>query len=393
MGLAGAEKSMTELLKVFDEDRYELHLLALINRGEMFNEVPQSVILHNKCPDSRSVLSMGARLILIKTVLAALFTKIRIFRELPYLFLNIREQIKDGRLQFDKLFWKIISDGTPVLQEKYDIAIAYLEGGAAYYVADHVKADKKAAFIHIDYKKAGYTPLMDHGCYDKMNRIYVVSEDAGKAFREVYPKLTDKMELFYNIINKEAIKKLASQGAGFQDNYDGIRILTIGRLHYQKAYDITIPVIAALKKEGYKVRWYVLGDGAIKGELERMIDKYQVRNDFILLGACLNPYPFLKQCDLYVHVTRFEGKSIAIEEAQVLGKAVVASDCTGNREQIHNGVNGIIVPLDEREIIAGIKKVLDDKTLMSSFGHANESISFDYRKNLNQLYRFMEEHK
>lgn len=393
LGRAGAEKSMTELMKVMDTNKYELHLLVLVNRGEMYDEVPPYVKIHNKHPDNGSVLSIGARFILIKTVIVALLKKFNFLRELPYLFHNMKEQLSNGRIQLDKLFWKIISDGTPVIKEKFDIAIAYLEGGAAYYVADYVKADKKAVFLHIDYKKAGYTPIIDHGCYDKMNRIYIVSEDAKKSFIGVYPQYKDKVEIFYNIINADVIKKLAEKGTGFQDDFDGIRILTIGRLHYQKAYDMAIPVLQKLKKSGYNIRWYVIGDGAIRGELEKMIEKHNVTEDFILLGAKSNPYPFLKQCQLYVHTTRFEGKSIAIEEAQILGKAIVASDCTGNREQIQHGINGIIVDLEEDEIASGIIKVLDDKTLVRKFEQANAEMKFDYRKNLDLLYSFMEDNE
>jgi len=393
MGRAGAEKSMTELMKVMDTSRYELHLLVLVNRGEMYDEVPPYVIIHNKKPNHGSVLSIGARVILVKTVLGAMFNKLQLFRHLPYLFRNMKQQSKNGRIQLDKLFWKILSDGTPIITEKFDIAIAYLEGGSAYYVADHVEADKKAVYIHIDYKKAGYTPLMDHGCYDQMNRIYLVSQDAKKSFLGVYPQYEDKVELFYNIINPQEIKKLANEGSGFQDQYDGIRILTIGRLHYQKAYDIAIPVLAKLVKAGYRLRWYVIGDGAIRSDLEKIIEKHGVKESFILLGATANPYPYLKECDLYVHATRFEGKSIAIEEAQVLGKAIVASDCTGNREQIKDGVNGVIVDLDEDKLVSAIIKVLDDQSLIHRFEQASEKIPFDYRKNLAVLYDFMEENQ
>lgn len=393
MGRAGAEKSMTELMKVMDTSRYELHLLVLVNRGEMYDEVPPYVKIHNRQPDNRSVLSIGARFILIKTVLIASIKKLNIIRNLPYILLNLVEQLKSGKVQLDKLFWKIISDGAPILSEKFDVAIAYLEGGSAYYVADHVKADKKIVYVHIDYKKAGYSPLMDQGCYEKMDRINIVSEDAKKSFLDVYPQYKEKVSLFYNIVNAESIKELAMEGNGFQDGFEGIRILTIGRLHYQKGYDIAIPVLVKLKKLGYSIRWYVIGDGAIRNELDKIINAYDVENDFVLLGAKSNPYPFLKECDLYVHATRFEGKSIAIEEAQILGKAIVASDCTGNREQIKDGENGIIVDFDEEKIVLGIKKVLDDSILKNKFELANAMLKFDYRKNLSLLYGFMEDSK
>ena len=68
---------------------------------------------------------------------------------------------KEGRLMPDKLLWRAISDGARRFPEEYDLAVAFLEGGSAYYVADHVRAKKKAAFIHIDYQKAGYSRELD----------------------------------------------------------------------------------------------------------------------------------------------------------------------------------------------------------------------------------------
>lgn len=390
MGRAGAEKSMTELMKAIDKDKYELHLLSLINRGEMFDSVPTNVIIHNKNPDSKSVLSIGAKLVLYKTVFVSMIKGGNILKNLSYLLKNIREQSRSGDIQLDKLFWRIISEGTPIIKGEFDIAIAYLEGGASYYVANRVRAKKKISYIHIDYKKSGYTPLMDQGCFDNMDKLFIVSEDAKKSFLEVYPKYVDKVDLFYNIINPEEIRSLAKENLGFSDNYNGLRILTIGRLHYQKAYDIAIPVLSKLKKLGYNVRWYVIGEGSIRGQLEKIIKDYDVVNEFILLGGKENPYPYLKKADLYVHTTRFEGKSIAIEEAQVLGKAIVASDCTGNREQIEDGVNGLIVPLEVNEIVKGITKVIDNNELKDKFQQGSLNIQFDYRKNLDGLYRFME---
>ncbi len=70
---------------------------------------------------------------------------------------------KRGKLQTDKLLWRIVSDGAQRFDETFDLAVAWLEGGAAYYVAEHVKAARKAAFIHIDYESAGYTKEMDQG--------------------------------------------------------------------------------------------------------------------------------------------------------------------------------------------------------------------------------------
>jgi glycosyltransferase involved in cell wall biosynthesis len=388
MGRAGAEKSMTELMKAMDPNCFALHLLVLVNRGEMYDEVPSYVIVHNKRIDNRSVLT--AKGFLMKTVLKAMFKNFAIFRELPYLIRSIYTQRKQGRVQFDKLCWKMISDAAPRINEKFDVAIAYLEGGAAYYVADHITAEKKAAFIHIDYQKAGYTPCLDHGCYEIMDQLFIVSEDAKKSFLNIYPQYAPKVKLFGNIIHKEEIQKAAEDGKGFQDDFQGLRILTIARLHYQKAIDLAIAAFSELKSQKYDIRWYVIGEGELKPELEALAAASQVSEDFIFLGARSNPYPYLKQCDLYVHATRFEGKSIAIQEAQALGKAIIVSDCSGNRELIQDHVNGLIVSLDQHSIAAVIKKLLEDKELKYRLEQENRNKDFGYAHEIQMLNQFLQ---
>ena len=97
-----------------------------------------------------------------------------------------------------------------------------------------------------------------------------------------------------------------------------------------------VPAMKLLKDQGIKARWYVLGEGELRNKLQQKIDSLGLKEDFLLLGAKENPYPYYKQCDLYVHATRFEGKSIAIQEAQVLGCTILVSDCSGNREMWTN---------------------------------------------------------
>ena len=154
------------------------------------------------------------------------------------------------------------------------------------------------------------------------------------------------------------IRKL--QAGGFTDSYDGIRLLTVGRLAYQKAYDIAIDAMKIIKDSGCKARWYVLGEGSEREMLEKKIAQFGLQKDFLLLGAVENPYPYYVQTDIYVHATRFEGKSIAIQEAQILGCPVIASDCNGNREQIENGIDGILCSLTPEAIADSIKELIAD---------------------------------
>ena len=111
-----------------------------------------------------------------------------------------------GKIQLDKLLWKVLSDGGDRFDEEFDLAIAYLEGGSTYYVRDHVKAKKKAAFVHVDYSMAGYNRRLDKNVYLDYDKIFTVSTEVAESFTRVYKELEDKTEVFNNIINKQYIR-------------------------------------------------------------------------------------------------------------------------------------------------------------------------------------------
>ena len=270
------------------------------------------------------------------------------------------------------------------------MAVAYLEGGSAYYVADHVKAGRKAAFVHIDYEMAGYSRKLDKNCYLNFDRIYAVSDEAKNSFEKVYPECREKCSFFPNLLDVEGIRKKAACPGGFEDDFKGMRILTVGRLVTQKAYDIALEAMSLLKERGEQARWYVLGEGDQRGALEEKRKRLGLEEDFLLPGAVKNPYPYFAQADIYVHATRFEGKSIAVQEAQILGKAILVSDCNGNREQVTRGVDGLVCELTPESICEEIQRLIHDEGLRLELGKRAAERSFGGREELERLLKLAE---
>jgi glycosyltransferase involved in cell wall biosynthesis len=289
LGRAGAETALLELLRRLDAEEYEISLYVLLGQGEMISQVPQRVHVKNKKICTASVLSGAGRRKLIQTSFLAFFRHGRTIKKMQYVIQNFFRMKKTGNIQPDKLLWRVISDGADRFSETFDLAVAYLEGGSAYYVADHVNAKKKAAFVHIAYGNSGYTREMDRDCYEKMDQIFTVSQETRRHFLEFYPEYEKKVQVFHNILDTDRIAREAQ-----------------------------------------------------------------------LPGAKENLFPYYAQCDLYVHATRFEGKSIAIQEAQTLGCAVIASDCAGNREQIVDGEDGLLCTLTPEGIAEKVEELLDD---------------------------------
>lgn len=390
LGGAGAETALVELLNSLDKTKYDISLYVLMGQGELVDRIPEHVCLLNRKFSSSSVLSKEGRRNMIGAVLKAFWRNGHMAGKTAYAFRTFLEMKRNGNVQPDKILWRVMAKGGERFSEHYDLAVAYLEGGAAYYVADEVSAKRKAAFIHIDYESSGYTKKMDRDCYEKMDRIFTVSDEVRDHFLHVYPEYADKTKVFHNIINQEKIRQEALKEGGFPDSGDEIKILTVGRLTYQKAYDIAIEALDIVKKAGYHAKWYVLGEGDQRAALEKRIAQFGLEEDFLLAGAERNPFPWYKKTDLYVHATRFEGKSIAIQEAQTLGCAIIASDCNGNREQIVPDVDGMLCELTPQGIAECIIELIENPEKRERLSREAAKKQIVHREEMKQLLELAE---
>lgn len=361
MGGAGAEKALLELLKRWDVPGYMTYLYVIMEQGEMIEQLPPKVQLLNSKFSKESVLSLTGRRKMLKRVMKAFWRNGNWVGKMHHIFKIFVEMVHNRRIQTDKLLWRMMAEGAKRFDIRFDLAVAWLEGGSAYYVAEYVNAEKKAALVHINYEDVGYTRKMDQGCWEKFDRIFAVSGETMEHFKSVYPEYKDKMDVFPNIIDQEAIRRQAELPGGFTDEYDGWRILTVGRLSWQKGYDIAIDAMRILKESGCRAKWYVLGEGDQRASLERKILALGLEDDFLLLGAVSNPYPYFRQTDIYVHAVRYEGQSIAVQEAQTLGCPIIVSNYSGSRQAVGEEEAGIICELIPKSIAESIISLLGDE--------------------------------
>ena len=386
MGRAGAEKCLQALLELLDPEKFDLSVYSIINRGELYSDMPSYVHILNKNPCTKSVLDNAGLAAIGRQILWSLVKRCSFITYIPYFFRVLFHQIKAKHLDFSKLFWMLLARNAKRFDEEYDLAVAFIEGAATYYVADYVKAKKKATYVHIDYLAAGYSPKLDKKYYDKFDRVFCVSDTVRKVFLTAYPEYEEKTFFFHNMVPRERIIRLSREGEGFTDGFDGLRILTVGRLHYQKAYDLAIPALAELRRRGYNVRWYVIGEGAEEDNLRSLIRQNGVEDSFILLGTTPNPYPFIAGCDIYSQASRFEGWCIALAESLVLARPVLASRCAGNEEQVTDGETGVLIDLSTENIVEGMEKLITSPERREKFTRNLSGIALDFKKDLEMLY-------
>lgn len=386
---AGAEMALLSLLRRLDPEKLDISLFVLMGQGELARELPGYVHVCNKAIREESVLCAGGRRQLARTVLKAMLCRGTGVRKLPFLISQTAAMVSRGSFSLEKLLWPVVAEGAPGPEDSYDLAVAYLEGGSAYYVANRVNAKKKAAFLHIDYRQAGYNRKLDGDCYLKFDRIFTVSQEIQAPFLEEYPELRDRVEVFHNILDVQRMLRLSREPGGFPGDFDGWKILTVSRLTAQKALEISVDAMKLLKDAGVKARWYVLGEGDQRPFLENRIHQLGLQREFILVGAADNPYPWFAQTDLYVHCSRFEGKSIAIQEAMILGCPTVVSDCSGNREQLEDGITGRLCPLSAQAIADTVRKLLDDPAQRKRLGQEASRQCLNQQTELHKLYTLL----
>lgn len=236
--------------------------------------------------------------------------------------------------------------------EKVDLVIDFHGYGylGTMYAAEKIEAKKKITFIH-DENIFWMDRIKEYMCdYDK---FFAVSNSCLEITKKQYPEITEKLTVFHNILNKNEIIKKSKETIEKLENK--FKILTIGRLEFQKGYDILIDIAKKIKDENIDFIWYIIGNGSLKNEIHESIIKNGMEKNIILLGMKDNPYPYIKQCDIYVQPSRHEGYGIAIAEARILCKPIIATKINSIAEQINNKNTGILCELNsnlfKKEII------------------------------------------
>lgn len=387
MNSGGTEKSFLSLAEAIDYTKYDVDLLLAKKEGAFMDLIPKEVNVIEMEKYGEHFLQSGKNAV---QNLWSTFVKdnpFALFEILPY-FLKIIFNRKKKTKYVIELWIKMARKFAPI-ETKYDAAISFWGDRAMFYMVDKVRnAKKKITWMHFDYD----TPPRDDEIYLKYfkecDKIVNVSAVVDDKLKERLPGIKDKCVIIENIQNAEVIKRLSLEPDSFPDvQYKGRRILTIGRFSYQKGFDMIPPVLSRLRENGYEVRWYVIGDGKSE-EKEPIISlalQYNVADSFLFLGEKINPYPFLKDCDLYCQPSRFEGKPISVEEAKIMACPIVAANYLSASEQLNGGRYGLICDISEDSLYNAVKTMLDSPDMCEKF---SITLHNEVKGNLEEVEKF-----
>lgn len=325
----GAEKVLTTILNNLDYSKFEVGLLSLVDTGVNKDSIPSCVKYYSCLSDSKN---------------NKLWYKIKYY--LIYKLLPLRFVYS----------W--------LIPDEYDIEIAFIEGFATKLIAKSNKT-RKIAWVHIDLalfpwtiKQGIYKNRKEEiDTYKKFETIIAVSETVGTNFKNTYGLDCD---VIYNPIDSEDIIR-KSKAECELNKTNKVRIISVGRLVYQKCFGRLIRSFKRLIDDGLDVELIILGEGEEKKELQRLISDLNLENKIHLYGFKKNPYSWMKQSDVFVCSSLYEGFSLVIAEAMVLGLPIVSTNCSGPNELLDFGKYGLLVDNSEDALYQGIKKVIIDK--------------------------------
>lgn len=369
--MGGAEKLALQYVKELAKD-YEVYLLINEDNGEEGN------ILIKDIPSN-----VRYSFVVDKEIMGNLNKYRKLKKESKYNFLyrlKYNYYLKKRRESYRKNIVEILK------KENYDILIDF-----NCKIPKEIINNKTLIWLHLTLGNIKEkTKIIYEEKFEKAKKVIVINEMMKEEFINIFPKYKDKVENIYNFFDIEEIKRKADEVVELsvdeknliQDKY----IVSCCRLDRQKDVQTTIRAFKNLKDK-YKIeeKFYIIGDGDKREELENLVESLNIKSDVIFLGTQKNPYVWMKNAKMFIHSSHKEGFGMVIVEAMITNGKVISSDCpVGPREILDNGDSGILVEVGNVERMQeAIQKLLTDVSFIKSIEGKAKKRSMIFSKEIN----------
>ena len=387
MELGGVERSLLGLLDSIDYDRYDVDLFLIRHSGELMTHLNQKVNLLPEIPQYAS-LAVPMTSLLKKGQIGVLCGRLkgklaarRFDKQHP------GEKPSIAALTYSHKY--TLKTMPQITNKTYDLAISFLT--PHYYVRERAKARKYAAWIHTDYTALSFDRRAELEMWSGYDTICGVSEQVSRGFQTSFPELAGKVRTIENILSKGLIDAQAREIQTEMKSDGVVSLLSVGRFCDAKNFDNVPDICRRLVENGLDIKWYLIGYGGDEPLIHQMILKAGVQERVIILGKKDNPYPYMRDCDLYVQPSRYEGKAVTVREAQLLGKPVIITNYATSASQLEDGVDGVIVPMDNAGCAAGIAALLRDPARMRQLSENCAKRDYTNSAEIKKIYALMED--
>lgn len=364
--MGGLTKVLENLLKNLDLDKYDVDLLVLHYYKDMKIEInPKINILNGN--KYFSYIDDSLKKIIKRKDIKAFWNK-----------LKLALKIKTGLIK--SVIEKSRKD---ILVKEYDVEVAFSDGFSHIFVANG-NTKNKIAWMHTDISiqndSKRYYKLIKESL-EKMMHCVSVSEKVGQAYKEIYG--LDEVITINNIIDDDNIKKAAEESC---DSFkkEKINLISVGRVESAKNYRRFINIHKRLIDDGYEINSFVIGDGLERQELENLVKEYRIEDSFKFLGRKDNPFPYVKNADIFILSSDYEGLPTVLYESIILGTPCVSTNVAGANEILQNKY-GIVVDVSDDALYGGVKKILDDHEFLDQIRKNISNYKFNKEKIMEKI--------
>lgn len=354
--IGGAEKILFNILKNIDKNKYDITVLALVNYGVLVNEI-------KKIEGVKYI--GGYDGILKKTELQP--SSVTYKAEKWIMQRKLRKYTNILKKSETKTYKTFVKD-------EYDVEIAFLEGRVSKFVSKSTNPkSKKIAWIHTDINndrdiKENFFDIEDEiNCFKKFDKIVCVSEMVKEKFMEK-TGIVENVQVQLNPIDSNNILELSKESIQFNRKNGEPILCAVGRLEPVKGYDRLLEIHKKLLEQSIRHQLWFVGDGSEMENMKNYIRKNNLEDSVTMWGYQKNPYKFIKNADIYVCSSYFEGLSSTVIEATFLEKIIVTTDCPGMEEILgKNNENAMIVKNDTEALLEGLKEILTNEGLRKKY--------------------------
>lgn len=372
MRMGGAEKIALNFLDDLTK-HYDVTLVLNKIEGELLSKVQTGVTI---CED---------RLSAFNEIFKADLKRLHIINIIKDIFYYICVKLKCRK----ERNYRYLIKRTPWNLGKFDIAIAYVANVSTqiFSLADRVQADKKIAWIHGE-----TTELQDialyNDCYKGFDKIFTVSRVTYFHFIKKFPKCKDLVDVYYNPIKPEEILRLAEEPMQDVMSSEKVNIVSVGRITPEKGFDMLPEIVSILRKRNHRIHWWLIGDGTELNKIKEKAKTLNVEDYISFLGMKNNPYPYIKNCDIYVQPSYEEGYSTTICEAGILGKAIIGTTTSGGiREQIVEGESALLADPNPEALVEKIETLILNPAIKVLLEREAQKIDFSNRDEIDKLIK------
>lgn len=390
MEIGGGEISLIGLLQAIDYSKYDVDLFVYSHQGELMQFIPKEVNLLPEIKEYAQIeksikdnISHGFCIIAIGKLIAK-------FKHGCY---RIKKSSDKEDYSYQQYMAKELIGYMPSLYGygEYDLAISFMH--PHNYVLEKVNAKKKVCWIHTDYSVVDINVDMELPVWSAFDNIVSISSAVTTSFLNTFPSLQGEIIELENILSPYFVRHRAelisqeevAKEMPYEDNI--VKLLSIGRFSEAKNYDNVPDISRRMAKTGsIDFRWFIIGYGPDEELIRNKIAEADMEDHVIILGKRTNPYPYIKACDIYIQPSRYEGKSVTVREAQMLYKPVVVTNYPTAYSQIKDGIDGVIVPLDNEGCAKGIIDLINDDAKRQEIIAYLQTHDYGNEKEVDKIY-------